>query len=71
MESAIGRRASSGTLNLRRLDYGQIDPPEWNKFVTVKQEDGKPVVGELPFRYWLQPPHAPTYRENYKEHKPW
>ncbi len=71
VESALGRRASSRTLNLRRLDYGQFDPPEWNKLVTVKQERGKPVIGEHPFKYWLLPPYAPTYRENYEEHKPW
>ncbi len=71
VESALVRKASSRTLNLRRLDYPQDDPVEWNKFVTLKQADGKVVAGEKPFRYWLLPPYAPTYRENYEEHKPW
>ncbi|MEM1674105.1 MAG: FAD-binding protein [Candidatus Bathyarchaeia archaeon] len=24
-----------------------------------------------PWRWWLLPPYAPTYRENYERHKPW
>ncbi|MGD0803074.1 MAG: FAD-dependent oxidoreductase [Candidatus Bathyarchaeia archaeon] len=71
IESALSRKASSKALNLRRLDYSQDDPTEWNKFVTLKQADGKVVVGEHPFGFWLMPPYAPTYRENYEEHKPW
>jgi succinate dehydrogenase/fumarate reductase flavoprotein subunit len=71
IESALSRKASSKALNLRRLDYSKDDPTEWNKFVTLKQADGKVVVGEHPFGFWLMPPYAPTYRENYEEHKPW
>jgi succinate dehydrogenase/fumarate reductase flavoprotein subunit len=71
IESAINRKASSRTLNLHRLDYSQDDPTEWNKFVTLKQEDGKVVVGERPFKFWLMPPYAPTYKENYEKHNPW
>ena len=71
VESAINRKASSRTLNFNRIDYKEADPPEWNKLVTVKQSGGKTTVGERPFRYWLLPPYASTYRENYEEHKPW
>jgi succinate dehydrogenase/fumarate reductase flavoprotein subunit len=69
--SALSRKASSRTLNLRRLDYVQEDPPEWNKFITLKQVDGKVVVGEHPYRFWLMPPYESTYKENYEKHKPW
>ena len=65
------RKSSSQTLNFYRLDYPQIDPPEWNKFITIKQEDGKLTVGEMPLRWWLKPPYAPTYQENYEKYKPW
>jgi succinate dehydrogenase/fumarate reductase flavoprotein subunit len=71
IHSALNRKASSRSLNLRRLDYTQDDPPEWHKFVTIKQVDGKVVAGELPIHFWLMPPYAPTYRENYEQHKPW
>jgi hypothetical protein len=26
------------------------------------------TLGELPYNYWLLPPHAPTYEENYERH---
>ena len=71
LESALNRKASSRTLNLNRLDFRDADPPEWAKLVTVKQFGGKAVVGERPFRYWLQKPYAELYRENYEEHMPW
>ncbi|GAH23734.1 unnamed protein product, partial [marine sediment metagenome] len=60
--------ASSLTLDFKRIDYPEMDPPEWNKFVTTRLEDGEVKVGELPFNYWLLPPNAPTYQENYKRH---
>jgi len=25
-------------------------------------------VGERPFKFWLLPPNAPTYEENYRQH---
>jgi hypothetical protein len=50
------------------MDYPEIDPPEWNKFVTIKLENGDVQVGELPLRWWLKPPYASTYEENYRKH---
>ena len=29
-----------------------IDPPEWNKFITIKLENNKVKTGELPLNYW-------------------
>ncbi len=56
-------------MGFKRLDYPTVDPPEWNKFVTIRLRDGEVKVGELPFNYWLLPPHAPTtYQKNYKRH---
>jgi succinate dehydrogenase/fumarate reductase flavoprotein subunit len=69
--SALARKASSRALNFYRLDYPQVDPPEWHKFITIRQEDERIKIGELPLRYWLKPPYAPTYKENYEKHKPW
>jgi hypothetical protein len=39
-----------------------MDPPEWRKFITLKQENGKLKVGELPQAYW-----GPL-KENYEAH---
>jgi len=68
MRASLARKASSRFLDFKRLDYPAVDPPEWNKFVTIKLEGGEVKVGELPFDYWLLPPNAPTFKENYEQH---
>jgi succinate dehydrogenase/fumarate reductase flavoprotein subunit len=68
IHASLARKASSQALNFNRIDYPEKDPPEWNKFVTIKLENGEVKVGEMPFNYWLLPPNAPTYEENYKRH---
>jgi succinate dehydrogenase/fumarate reductase flavoprotein subunit len=52
LNASLARRASSQPLNFFRLDYPKVDPPEWNKFVTVKLENGKVKAGELSLKYW-------------------
>jgi len=68
MHATLARKASSTLLGINRLDYPKIDPPEWNKFVTIKLKNVDIQVGELPLRWWLQPPYASTYEENYRKH---
>ncbi len=51
IESSLARKASSMPLDFHRIDYKAYDPPEWNKFITIRQEDGKAVTGEKPFDY--------------------
>jgi succinate dehydrogenase/fumarate reductase flavoprotein subunit len=52
LNASLARQASSQALNFFRIDYPNVDPPEWNKFVTVKLENGKVKAGELPIDYW-------------------
>jgi succinate dehydrogenase/fumarate reductase flavoprotein subunit len=66
MHASLARKASSR--GFKRLDYREMDSPEWNKFITIKLENEKVKIGELPLNYWLKPPNAPTYEENYKKH---
>jgi len=68
MHACLARKASSAILGFRRLDYPEVDPPEWMKFVTVRQEDGEVKVGGLPLDYWRLPPNAPALPENYEQH---
>ena len=68
MHASLARKASCPELGFKRLDFPDTDPPEWNKFVTIRLEKGHVKVGELPFNYWLQSPNAPSYEENYKIH---
>ncbi len=66
--ACLARKASCSLLGFRRLDYPQLDPPEWNKFVTLKLENGSVKIGDRPMRWWLKAPYASTYEENYKKH---
>ena len=68
LNASLARKASSRSLHFNRMDYPEMDPPEWNKYVTIHLENGKVKVGELPLNYWLQPPNALTYEENYRKH---
>jgi succinate dehydrogenase/fumarate reductase flavoprotein subunit len=52
LNASLARKASSHVLGFYRMDYPKIDPPEWNKFVTVKQSNGKVIAGEKPLRYF-------------------
>jgi succinate dehydrogenase/fumarate reductase flavoprotein subunit len=66
MHASLARRASSDLLGFARLDYPEIDPPEWHKLLPIRQIDGEIEVRDLPPDFHLQPPYAPTYEENYR-----
>ncbi len=68
IHASLARQASSRPLGFKRVDHPVMDPPEWNKFITTRLENGEVKVGELPTDYWLLPPYAPTHRENYETH---
>jgi succinate dehydrogenase/fumarate reductase flavoprotein subunit len=62
LHASMARRASSKFLGFNRIDYPQMDPPEWRKFITVKQENGEVRTGELPLDY------GGNLKENYEAH---
>ncbi len=62
LHASLARKASSRHLNFQRIDYPQMDPPEWNKWITLKMENGKLKVGELPLDYWG------NLKGNYEDH---
>ena len=68
MSASLLRKSSNAHLGFRRLDYPVNNPKEWRKFITIKLQDGKIKAGELPMNYWLLPPYAPTFEENYERH---
>jgi hypothetical protein len=45
-----------------------MDPPEWQKYLPIRLEDGEAQVRELPLDYHLRPPYAAGYEENYRIH---
>ena len=62
IQGSLERKASSRYLSFQRIDYPQTDPPEWRKFITLKLENGKLKVGDLPQAYWG------NLKENYEAH---
>lgn len=60
LHASLARQASSRFLDFYRIDFPEVDPLEWRKFITVKQENGKVKVGTLPFDY------GGNLKENYE-----
>jgi succinate dehydrogenase/fumarate reductase flavoprotein subunit len=52
IQAMLARKASSIPLDFQRIDYPTLDPPEWNKYLTIKLENGKVKIGELPPAFW-------------------
>jgi len=52
INAMLARKASSVPLGLDRIDYPEKDPPEWDKYLTLKLENDRIQVGELPLRFW-------------------
>jgi hypothetical protein len=68
LNASLARKASSRALDFKRLDYPDMDPSDWKKYISIKYKNGAIAVGELPLNYWLKPPFGATYSENYKKH---
>jgi succinate dehydrogenase/fumarate reductase flavoprotein subunit len=68
MQACLARQASSALLNFVRLDYPAVDPEEWRVLVAIRRTSDGVAVEKLPLDYYLRPPHAPTYEENYALH---
>lgn len=66
MHASRARRASSDLLGFARLDYPEVDPPEWRVLLPIRRTADGVQVRELPLDYHLQPPYAPSYEENYR-----
>jgi hypothetical protein len=68
MRASLARKASSLYLDFHRLDYPDMDPPEWQKLLPIRQVDGKIKTRELSFNHHLETPNASSYEENYQKH---
>jgi succinate dehydrogenase/fumarate reductase flavoprotein subunit len=52
VQASLARKASSMPLNFQRIDFPTMDPPEWNKFLTIKLENDRVKIGERPQEFW-------------------
>ncbi len=69
LHASLARKASSVYLDFLRFDYPQLDPPDWQKLLSLRQENDRTECREVPFDYHLKPPYASTYRDNYEKHR--
>jgi len=52
IHQSLARKASCKRLQFQRVDYPEDDPPEWHKFITIRQQDGDIKVSDLSIDYW-------------------
>jgi hypothetical protein len=50
------------------VDYPEVEPREWHKYITLKLEDDQVVTGSLPLDYYLAEPNADSFKANYEVH---
>jgi succinate dehydrogenase/fumarate reductase flavoprotein subunit len=62
IHASLARKASSMPLNFQRIDFPTMDPPEWNKFLTIKLDNNKVRIGERPQAFWGD------MKQNYEAH---
>jgi succinate dehydrogenase/fumarate reductase flavoprotein subunit len=62
LEACRARKASNSYLGFKRLDYPEVNPPGWNKWVTMRLDEGKVKTGSLPLYY-----HGDMVK-NYEDH---
>lgn len=52
LNACLLRKSSSAPLCFERSDYPEMDPAEDKKFITIRQENGKIIRGEVQHRYF-------------------
>jgi succinate dehydrogenase/fumarate reductase flavoprotein subunit len=67
IQASLARKASSVPLMFHRIDYPTPDPPEWNKYLTIKLENDKIKIGERPQEFWGD--MVKQYEANNKDYK--
>ena len=67
-KASLARKASHTGMDFIRLDYPDLNPPEWNKLMPIHQENGKAVTRQVPLDFHLKAPYAATLEENYVKH---
>jgi succinate dehydrogenase/fumarate reductase flavoprotein subunit len=66
VDACRARRASSAYLHFNRIDHPSLDPPEWHKWITVREGGAGTEVDDLPIAFWgeLERNYRPRHGEN-------
>ncbi|MFC1494493.1 hypothetical protein ACFL6W_04360 [Thermodesulfobacteriota bacterium] len=62
LNASLERKASSMPLGFQRIDYPEMDPPEWNKYSTINLENDEIKIDYLPQEFWG------NMKEGYEKH---
>jgi succinate dehydrogenase/fumarate reductase flavoprotein subunit len=62
LNACLARKAGSKPLHFRRSDHPEMDPPEWNKFVTIKLDKNEVETDEKALDYYG------SLEKNYESH---
>ena len=46
------RKASSAYLHFKRLDYPEMDPAEWHKWLVIRKQGEDVAVYDRPIAFW-------------------
>ena len=50
--ASLARKASSASLNFLRIDYPEVDPADWNKYITIRLENDRVQTRDYPVNFW-------------------
>ncbi len=69
-ENGLKKKIMNLMMRLKGVDMppGMLAKIQRGHYITVRKENGQVKTGQLPFKYWLEPPYASSYEENYQEH---
>jgi succinate dehydrogenase/fumarate reductase flavoprotein subunit len=67
-KASLERKATMPGMDFIRLDYPQIEPPEWNCLLPIRQEDGKVKTRKVALDFHVKAPNAGSLEENYQKH---
>lgn len=61
-----GRKSSSAYLHFKRLDFPELDPPRWHKWLVIRRNGDDVSVGDRPIAFWgdFEPQYRPRHAEN-------
>ena len=60
------RKASSAYLHFKRLDYPEMDPAEWHKWLVIRSTATRSGVSDRPIAFWgdFESNYRPRHAEN-------
>jgi succinate dehydrogenase/fumarate reductase flavoprotein subunit len=60
------RKASSTQLHFHRLDYPEMDPVDWHKWLVIRRSRDQVEISDRPIAFWgdLDSGYGPRHAEN-------